>query len=299
MTSSTLPTGGVDLARTLAPLSMLPGDPTLHLGPGRLERATVTPHGSGTIVVSWDASTAQAEVETFGNGAEWLAQQAPGLLGLRDDPAGFAPTSHALRDLWRRHRGDRVASTGTLWHDLAWFVLQQRVTRGEAAAQWARLVRALGSPAPGPVDLLVPPAPAVVGRLRYDQLHRFGIERQRAENLLSAAQFAHRLHSRPELEADGVLEAVRAVRGVGPWTSGCLAAITYGQADTVITGDSGIPSMVAWLLAREQRADDTRMLELLKPYRPHRYRVIRLVFAAGVKPPRRAPRAAPHEIRGR
>lgn len=298
MTALVLSTGEVDLGRTLAPLSMLPGDPTLQLGHGRLERATLTPRGPGSIVVTWDPAGRGAEVRTFGDGADWLAERAPALLGLLDDASGFAPTAPALRDLWRRHRGDRVASTGTLWHDLAWFVLQQRVTRSEAAVQWARLVRALGSAAPGPVDLLCPPAPAVVARLTYDHLHRFGIERQRAENVLGAARFAHRVHARPAAPED-VLRAVRTVRGVGPWTTSCLAAVTFGMPDTVITGDSGIPSMVAWLLAGERRADDTRMLELLEPYRPHRYRVVRLAFAAGLAPPRRAPRSAPHEIRGR
>ena len=48
--------------------------------------------------------------------------------------------------------------------------------------------------------------------------------------------------------------------------------------------------MVSWLLAGERRADDARMLELLEPYRPHRYRVVRLAFAAGTRPP--APGAA-------
>ncbi|CAN5184752.1 hypothetical protein BH24ACT10_BH24ACT10_11650 [soil metagenome] len=66
--------------------------------------------------------------------------------------------------------------------------------------------------------------------------------------------------------------------------------------DTVIVGDDGIPSRVAWLLAGERRADDARMLELLEPYRPHRYRVVRLAFLHRGQPPRRAPYAGPHDV---
>jgi 3-methyladenine DNA glycosylase/8-oxoguanine DNA glycosylase len=178
-------------------------------------------------------------------------------------------------------------------------VLQQRVTRAEAAAQWARFVRALGTEAPGTDGLLVPPAPQVVGRLTYDRLHPLGIERQRAQHLIDAARCAHRLHRVPAPDPAAAMAALGQVRGVGPWTLACLATVTYGSADTVITGDSGIPSMVSWLLAGERRGDDARMLELLEPYRPHRYRVVRLAFAAGARPPRRAPRAPVHEVRGR
>lgn len=298
MTTLVLGTGKVDLDLTLAPLAMLRGDPTLRLTPGRLQRATVTPEGPGAITATWQPGTPGATVATSGPGAGWLARQAPAMLGLLDDPTGFAPAAGPLRELWRRHRGDRVGATGTLWHDLAWFVVQQRVTRVEASEQWCRLVETLGTTAPGTDGLVVPPAPEVVARLTYDRLHPLGIERQRAQNLVDAARCAHRLHRAPGLDRETALAALGQVRGVGPWTTSCLASVTYGCADTVITGDSGIPSMVSWLLAGERRADDGRMLELLEPYRPHRYRVVRLAFAGGTTPPRRAPRAPVHRIAG-
>ncbi|MPQ98872.1 DNA-3-methyladenine glycosylase 2 family protein [Modestobacter sp. I12A-02628] len=299
MTTLTLPTGDVDLGLTLAPFTMLTRDPTLRLAPGRFERASPTPEGPGTVVVTWDGTRPEARVETHGDGAAWLADRAPDLLGLRDDATGFDPAEGPLRALWRRHRGDRIAATGTLWHDLAWFVVQQRVTRGEAAAQWSRLVRGLGTPAPGAEHLVVLPPPAVVARLGYADLHRFGIERQRADTLVTAARAAHRLHTEPVLDRDAALAALGAVRGVGPWTTSCLATSTFGDPDTVITGDASIPSLVAWVLAGERRADDARLHELLAPHRPHRYRVIRLAFASGARPPRHGARTAPHDVRRR
>ncbi|MGY1753349.1 DNA-3-methyladenine glycosylase family protein [Blastococcus sp. SYSU D01042] len=298
MTALVLPTGDVDLGLTLAPFLMLAGDPAVQMRPGRFARASPTPEGPGTIVVTWDGRRPEAVVGTYGDGADWLVRQAPGMLGLLDDVSGFAPAAGPLRARWSRYRGDRVAASGSLWHDLAWFIVQQRIARHAAAAQWSRLVSALGSPAPGANDLVVPPLPEAVARLTYGELHRLGIERQRAERLIAAARCAHRLLRNPILDRATALAALGAVRGVGPWTTSCLSAFTWGFPDTVITGDAGIPSMVAWLLAGERRADDQRMRQLLEPYRPHRYRVIRLALAGG-GPPRRAHRAPVHDIRGR
>jgi hypothetical protein len=39
--------------------------------------------------------------------------------------------------------------------------------------------------------------------------------------------------------------------------------------------------------------DDDGLAELLEPYRPHRYRVQRLVELAGLRRPRHGPRMAP------
>ena len=65
----------------------------------------------------------------------------------------------------------------------------------------------------------------------------------------------------------------------------------------MIVGDDGIPAAVAWILAGERRADDARLFELLEPYRPHRYRVIRLAMASGARPPRHHARATRRDIR--
>ena len=297
-----MPLRGVDVAATLRPVALLPGDPTVRLTPGRFERATCTPEGPGTIVITWDAggprSDGAAQVEAHGDGAAWLLRHAPDLLGVRDEGAvGFEPTVEPVRSLWRQRRGMRLTRTGTVWHDLAWMIVQQRVTHTDAAAQWRRLVVGLGLPAPGAPSLLLPPAPESLAGLTYPDLHPFGIERQRATHLLAAAREAPRLHGLVALPAPAAAPRLRALHGVGPWTSSFLAAHTWGEADTVIVGDAGIPSAVAWLLAGERRADDARLVDLLEPFRPHRYRVIRLVLAERPRAPRRRPLAPPTDIR--
>lgn len=299
MPSFTVDTTGVDLRSALTPLAVLPNDPTVHLGNGTFARATLTPDGPGSVVATWAPGGERATVETFGPGAAWLQERLPGLLGCLDDVTGFHPSAAPLRDLWRRHRRDRIGRTGTIWHDLAWFIVQQRVRRQDAAVQWRRLVAALGLPAPGPVDLLLPPEPAAVARLAYHDLHRFGIERQRADHLLHVARAVRQLERLVDHDVEHALPALQSVRGIGPWTASCVATHTWGSADTVIRGDAGIPSLAAWLLAGQRRATDAQMLELLEPYRGHRYRVIRLAFLSGSRPPRRQPGAPTNDIRCR
>jgi 3-methyladenine DNA glycosylase/8-oxoguanine DNA glycosylase len=294
-----VPTGDVDLAATLGSVVWLPRDPTARLAPGRFERATQTPDGPGTVVVSWTPDGGTARVEAHGDGAGWLLERAPRLLGCEDDVTGFDPPAQPLRDLWRRHGRRRIARTGTLWHDLACLVVQQRIDRISAADQWRRLVTTHGSPAPGVDGLWAPPAPATLARLSTPQLHRLGIERTRAQTLVGAGLALARHQRLADDDVAAGTAALRAVPGVGPWTTGCLAALTWGDADAVVPGDSGIPSLVGWVLAGRHRADDAAMLELLEPHRPHRYRVLGLVMASGRRPPRTAPRGTREDIRRR
>ncbi|CAN5184657.1 hypothetical protein BH24ACT10_BH24ACT10_11640 [soil metagenome] len=121
---TTVPVHDIDLVVTLTPLTALPHDPTVRLSAGRFARATLTPEGAAAVELTWADGAAHASAH--GDGADWLLQRLPRLLGCSDDVRGFAPTAQPLRDVWRHHRGDRIARTGTLWHDLAWFIVQQR-----------------------------------------------------------------------------------------------------------------------------------------------------------------------------
>lgn len=269
---------------------MLPKDPTLRLTPGRLERATHTPDSPGTITAEWDPAPTSVDVRTDGPGAEWLADHARALLGLADDDADdFEPAEGALRELWRRRRGLRVPRTGTLWHDLCGLIVQQRVQRLDAARQWRQLVQRHGSPVPGDSDLLLPPSPDRLAAIPSYEYHRIGIERRRADTLRGAPRSTidlHELVDRPLAEA---MHLLHTLPGIGPWTTSSLSAVTWGHPDTVIVGDSGIPSLVSWMLTNQRTSNDDEMLALLEPFRPHRYRVIQLAFASGRHPPRRQP----------
>ena len=54
-----------------------------------------------------------------------------------------------------------------------------------------------------------------------------------------------------------------------------------GDPDAVPLGDLHLPQEVGRALAGEPGADDARMLELLEPFRGSRFRLLRLLLAAG------------------
>jgi len=89
---------------------------------------------------------------------------------------------------------------------------------------------------------------------------------------------------------------LRALPGVGPWTSAEVRQRACGDADAVSVGDYHLPAVVGWALAGHV-VDDAGMLELLAPYAGHRYRATRLVELSGPRPPRRGPRMAVRDYR--
>lgn len=280
--SRTLDARGVDPALVLGPLAMMPSDPTIRVGRRQAVRATLTPEGPGIVRVTWGEPPGVVTVDAEGDGADWLMVRAARLVGTEDDPSAFAPTDPVVRRLRARFSGDRVGSTGTVWHDLAWTITQQRVHRRDAALQWKKLVNALGEPCPGDEGLLTPPHPDRLAHTAPWSLRALGIDKRRAMTLIAAARVAHRLHDLADAPLPDAQRILQTIPGVGPWTVSCLSAFTWGDPDTVITGDSGIPSLIASTLTGTRRADDETMLELLEPYRPHRYRVLRLALAARI-----------------
>ena len=85
-------------------------------------------------------------------------------------------------------------------------------------------------------------------------------------------------------------QRLQAIPGVGPWTAAEVAQRALGDADAVSVGDFHLAAAVGWALVG-RRVDDAEMLDLLEPWRPHRYRVIRLLELTGrARAPRRGPR---------
>ncbi|MDQ6648921.1 MAG: DNA-3-methyladenine glycosylase 2 family protein, partial [Actinomycetota bacterium] len=91
------------------------------------------------------------------------------------------------------------------------------------------------------------------------------------------------------------LRRLTAVPGVGAWTAAEVAQRALGDCDAVSVGDFHVPALVGWALAGRP-VDDDGMLELLAPYRPHRYRAVRLIELTVAKP-RFAPRYSPQDLR--
>lgn len=193
----------------------------------------------------------------------------------------------------RRFPGLRLPRTNRPFEALLPAICEQKVTGIEARAAFRGIVAAYGEPAPGPTALHLPPAPATLAALPYFAFHRFGLERRRADLIRGAAQLAPRIE---QISPGEAYARMAAVPGIGPWTLAEVGRIAFGDLDAVSVGDFHLPTLVAWAFAREARADDARMLELLEPYRGQRGRVERLLEVSGIRAPRYGPRMTPGRI---
>jgi len=219
-----------------------------------------------------------------------------GLAGLLDDPSELVARHPLVRDLQRRFGGLRLPRTGQLLPALIPAVTEQKVTAGEAHGSYAALVRRLGERAPGPLPLRLPPTGASLATLPYFEFHPMGLERRRAELVTRIARLESRIEGFMGLGPATAHLRLREIPGIGPWTAAEATRIAFGDPDAVSLGDAHLPDLVSWALAREPRADDARMLELLAPYAGQRARVIRLLEVSGIKIPRFGPRFEPRRI---
>ncbi|WP_454042621.1 DNA-3-methyladenine glycosylase family protein [Cellulosimicrobium sp. Marseille-Q8652] len=286
----------LDLRLTLARLVRGPYDPTFRVSAsGEVWRTSRLASGPVTCRLAQAGPTAVA-CHAWGPGAEEALDGLPHLLGEHDDATGFVPPP-SLGDVHRRAAGLRVPRTGRVLEALVPAILEQRVQTVAAWRSWISLVRRYGEPAPGPAGgvgmLVVPDAATWAGIPSWDW-HLAGVDPGRARTVRAAARLARRLEECADvLDAQGAPAAharLRLVPGVGVWTAAEVAQRALGDADAVSVGDYHLSKAVGWALVGE-RVDDERMLELLAPYAPHRYRVVRLLEISGrARPPRRGPK---------
>lgn len=285
------PAHPVDVRRTLSPLARGHRDPTHRLdAAGAVWRTTLTPEGPATCRLV-QTGPHEVHVQAWGDGAAWVLASVPDLLGGRDDPAGFVPGHPLLAEAHARHPGLRIPRTGRVLEALVPAVLEQKVTGKQARASWAWLVSRHGAPAPGPAPagMRVPPPAAVWQRVPSWDWHRAGVDPKRSRTVLAAARVAGRLEESTALPPAAALARLRAVPGVGEWTAAEVAQRALGDGDALSVGDYHLSQLVGWALLGRP-LDDTGMVELLEPWRPHRHRVVRLLEVSGVQKPRFGPR---------
>jgi 3-methyladenine DNA glycosylase/8-oxoguanine DNA glycosylase len=278
----------VDLGLTLGPLRRGPGDPTTGIErSGAWWRATRTSQGPATARYTTQGPTVR--VTAWGAGAEWCLATAPELLGSGDSLDGFRPTG-LVGELHHRLGGLRITRSQAVFEALLPSILEQKVTGLEAHRAFRAIVRAWGEPAPGPLPLLLQPAPAAIAVTPYWAFHPLGVERKRTTAILIAASRARRIEETVAMPAADAHRRLQALPGVGPWTSAEVAIVALGDPDAVSVGDYHLPHLVSYALAGEPRGTDERMLELLAAWPGHRGRVLRLLTHSGRYPPRRGPR---------
>ena len=287
------PLAPVSLAASIGGLGIGPGEPSIAIDGPDAWYAARTPDGAATARFS---GTETITVEAWGPGAEWMIEHAPAICGAQDDPSDFDPGHPVVRRLLREYPGIRITRSGLVVEMLVRTIVGQRVVGADARSSYLRMTRALGEPAPGPRPLVLPPDPAAMAGLGYSAFHPWGIERTRAETLIRVTGRARRMEEAAAMPLEAAYARITAITGVGAWTAAKVGMTVLGDADAVPVGDYNLPNGIAWALAGESRADDTRMLELLEEFRPHRARVIGLVAAGDIRPPRYGPRSPRRRI---
>ena len=249
--------------------------------------ATETPEGSASL--AFRSLGGEVIADAWGPGAAWAIGQLPALLGDDDDTSGFRPGDPVVRGLVSRLGVPRLGATGRWYEAMATAAIYQRVVSADARTAVTRMGRMHGADVPGGGPLPLFPSPEAALRVPDHGFHRAGVDRARSRVIRVAAKHAARLealHQRPAAEAR---EWLQRLPGVGPWTAARTTGAAVGDPDAVPVGDLHVPVLVTYALSGATGGDDDSMLELLEPYAGHRGRVVRLIKAAGIGPPKHHP----------
>lgn len=263
-------------------------DPTTQVRGDEFWRATHTPDGPGTVRIRFGRGP--LHVTTWGDGGRWLGDRAEQIAGLCDTPTRLPDLHPAVTAAQRNHPDVLIGASGTLYHELLPVILGQRITAREATFQWHRLVRALGTAAPGPAALTLPPAPNVLAAQPVWWFHPLGIEAKRANALRTVAAHAVKFWDWADRPAGECAQMLAKLPGVGEWTIGSVLGPALGCADAIAVGDYHLKNIVVHAFTGRPRGTDEELVALLEPYRPQRGRVVRLLALDGHSAPKFGPR---------
>lgn len=295
-----VPPRPLDLRQTLRPLRHGAGDPSTHLMADGGWLAFQTPRGSATLALT-QRPDGDVVAHAWGAGAEWAIGFVPELCGAGDEEGEVDLRSHpAVAHAAARFPGLRLTRSNRVLDALVPAVLEQEITAVEALGAWHQLVRQHGEHAPGsvvPRGLRVAPTAAAWAAMPSWDFRQAGITQRRWNLVQQAASRQVQLERTLRLGRGGpeVDRVLRALPGIGVWTSALIRQQAHGDPDAPAFGDAHISRGVCWVLAKEllpAAEADERMAELLRPWAGQRQRVVALLLAAGAEAPRRGPRAS-------
>ncbi|WP_042417900.1 DNA-3-methyladenine glycosylase family protein [Streptacidiphilus anmyonensis] len=283
----------VDARLTLSDLRRGHHDPTHRLErDGALWRTALTASGA----VSYRIRQQRLDdllIDAWGPGAAEWVEGAPRELGALDHPEEFRPEHPFLRQALRRLPGLRVPHTGRVLEALVPAIIEQRVVGLDAQAAFTRLVRSHGTTPPGPAPrgMRVPPTAETWMRIPSWDWRRAGVDLHRSRAVIEAARQAARLERAARAgDPDRAYALLASLPGVGRWTSAQVGHRALGDADALPLGDYHLGQATGVALLGRPLAD-AEIEPFYEPFRPHRYRVIRLIELTPHSAPRHAPRA--------
>ena len=309
----------VDVAANIAPLVRGAGDPTAATVNG-VSWLSFRPATTGpvTIAITHPISRVQPveiryHVWAHGDDAaiEAIVQRMPVLLGVDEQSlAGWAAFDELLArteqllpqrvvSARRRNPGMRFMATGQLVDELLTVVLEQKVTQQQARATWSWLAKTFGEPSPaGEPAPKTAPKPETVLDIPSWQWHAGWVQPFLARTLKTVASRASALNRLEGQPLEVIDRGLNSLPGIGPWTVAETLQRTHGAADLVAVGDYHLAHHVGEALTGH-RTDDAGMLELLEPWAGHRQRIVKLIYASGIRFSRFGPRLAATDFRDR
>jgi 3-methyladenine DNA glycosylase/8-oxoguanine DNA glycosylase len=223
------------------------------------------------------------EICAYGSYSDELLDETVRGFGQDDRYFAFATEDTGVLRLHHSLPGLRLLRMPWLYDMTCSAILQQRIRTVDAMRDWRRITRRFGASAPR--GLMAFPPAEVLAKVPHFELEGMGIDAKRARALLNFARESNLVRLKPGMSFAEMRQYLLRVPGVGPWTTESVLGYGAGDADAAIPGDLHLPRVVCYALAGEFKGSDERMMELLEPFRGHRFRIIRLLYAAGLDVP--------------
>jgi 3-methyladenine DNA glycosylase/8-oxoguanine DNA glycosylase len=236
-------------------------DPTRRFRGGVLELAFETGVAPARATV-WQLhdGTLKARIESVDEVAAHDRLHVLLQVGLDHTPLLEMARGDALLGVMRsRMKGLRVIQLGTPAHALIRGVASQLIRAREAIAIERRIVLECGAPFG---ELRLPPTAARLAAVHPARFERAGLSPARAVLLSRAARLDwERLTAEP---TDRVALRLRTLRGLGPFTAGCVLLRGMSRQEHGMVGDLALMRLATRLLGRPAESQDTAAL--LAPY---------------------------------
>jgi 3-methyladenine DNA glycosylase/8-oxoguanine DNA glycosylase len=272
----------VDFLRTFSLQKLGAYDPTAELSGDCFRKGFFYRGETAAIEVCRDGDALQ--VTAYGGHANALLEETVAGMRQEDGYASFSTEDTGVFRLHRRHPGLRLLRVPWLYDVTCSAILQQRIRTVDAMRDWRRMTQRWGSDAP--LGLRAFPAAETLAAVPQFELESMGIDAKRAKTLLRFAREMRFVALGPLMGFSRLRDTLLRVSGIGPWTTETVLGYGAGDTDAAIPGDLHLPHVVCYALAGERPGSDERMMELLEPFRGHRFRIIRLLYAARVSVPR-------------
>ncbi len=286
----------LDVVLTLSDLQHGRSDPCHRVDAARtVWRTSLLPSGGVTYRL-WQAG-GEVYADAWGPGSEELLDGLPRLLGASDRPETFQPQNPALDRAHRHLRGFRVPRTNRVLEALFPAILEQRVVGLDARSAWRALVQRLGDPPPGPAPpgMRLPPSAEQWASLPSWEWLRAKVDAHRMRAALASVRLAPTLERAvarlgPEDDPEPVYRRLRSIPGVGAWTAAQVGERALGDADALPLGDYHLADLAGYAFLGRPLAEP-EIEPFFERWRPHRYRVVRILeLYPFPRRPRRGPR---------